>query len=481
MSSFSAKKLNRYEALLVKGLMHSSPHLSHHIAYACRETRLSKSFDHAEHKALYEMGANVAGPILAGYILWLLQEAQNRKIKRLYFLARDGQVLLEIARLFIRKAGIDLELRYLYASRQAWHLPAITKISPEEINWITQQDPILTLQIISNRLNLDSDMLKNLISKYVSVSKDDMHALTGQEIAIVHHLLLNDNNLQHLILQKAKSLRKSTLNYLKQEGLLQDRSWALVDMGWLGNLQESLKKILSSEEVYNDVISGFYFGLFKNTSRLKNDKIAYFFSPTFRQEYLIWGGAFVNILEIFTSADHGMTLEYKLDGNSQSIPRLKSHNHNFVKDGSLQLLRSGIYDFVERLSLTVLNDFDSDAYRLVTLDIIKSFYSHPSLAQARVLGDYLFSSDQSETVLHKFAPSLTFVDACRYLLYFKSRKRYKITFWIHGSRVRSNFSVRFFLFFMLIFSKLVPCCVFFFYRFVAFISLLLERFQNTKI
>ena len=38
-----------------------------------------------------------SAPILTYYVWWILQEAEKRQIKRLYFLARDGLILKEIA------------------------------------------------------------------------------------------------------------------------------------------------------------------------------------------------------------------------------------------------------------------------------------------------------------------------------------------------------------------------------------------------
>jgi predicted HAD superfamily hydrolase len=44
-------------------------------------------------------------------------------ITRIYFLARDGELLVEIAKLIIEHYSLKIEARYLYVSRQSLHLP----------------------------------------------------------------------------------------------------------------------------------------------------------------------------------------------------------------------------------------------------------------------------------------------------------------------------------------------------------------------
>ena len=59
----------------------------------------------------------VTAPVMVSYVWWVLIEAQKRKIDTLYFLARDGYTLYEVAKLFCEKFGIDIDCKYLYCSR----------------------------------------------------------------------------------------------------------------------------------------------------------------------------------------------------------------------------------------------------------------------------------------------------------------------------------------------------------------------------
>ncbi len=69
-----------------------------------------------------KMGASLGGIILYPYISWILYMCQMKKIKRLYFIARDGYVLKQIADQIISNAFFDIQITYIYGSRRAWRL-----------------------------------------------------------------------------------------------------------------------------------------------------------------------------------------------------------------------------------------------------------------------------------------------------------------------------------------------------------------------
>ena len=58
--------------------------------------------------------------MLVGFALWVVAQARRRGVRRLYFVARDGEVMLAAARHVIGRLAPDLELRYLYGSRKPW-------------------------------------------------------------------------------------------------------------------------------------------------------------------------------------------------------------------------------------------------------------------------------------------------------------------------------------------------------------------------
>lgn len=68
------------------------------------------------------VGMELGGSILFPYVYWLLDMCNQREIQRLYFLARDGYVLKQIADVIIKRYNLSIETKYVYSSRQAWQL-----------------------------------------------------------------------------------------------------------------------------------------------------------------------------------------------------------------------------------------------------------------------------------------------------------------------------------------------------------------------
>jgi hypothetical protein len=78
--------------------------------------------------ALLSVVSGVAGPTIFAAASWALLSAQADDIQALYFVSRDGEILLAAADLLQRELGLapDIECRYLYGSRRARQLPALS-------------------------------------------------------------------------------------------------------------------------------------------------------------------------------------------------------------------------------------------------------------------------------------------------------------------------------------------------------------------
>ena len=73
----------------------------------------------------------IVGPVMYSYVEWVLDEALRRGLSRLYFLARDGYLLKEIAKRIIEKRSLPIDARYFYCSRQSLRMPSYHIIGDE--------------------------------------------------------------------------------------------------------------------------------------------------------------------------------------------------------------------------------------------------------------------------------------------------------------------------------------------------------------
>jgi predicted HAD superfamily hydrolase len=416
----------------------------HRIAGAARLARLGREGFPEQPHPLFRIGVNLAGPVLTGYVAWILREASMKGIKRLYFVSRDGQVLLAIARRLIATVDVpSIELRYLYGSRQAWHLPATFDISSDLLDWLTIPDPVITLRILADRLACDLEMVTSVLSlEHFVLSGADV-PLSLNETSELRRIITSGGGFTSLIISMAEKTRSGVLAYFYQEGLFDNIPWAMVDMGWNGRLQNSLQAILHSGS-YSRQLDGFYFGLFTRGTD-SNRKYPYFFGPDLPKIFTQWGAAFISILEVLTAADHGMVQGYSMESDGEVRPIFKGHCEH-IQEWGIGPLRDGIEKFVQVVDATQLNRTDSAPFKQYLCDLLIQLQLHPTLEEAESLGAYPFSSNQAETVLRPFAPSLSFLEAVRYLKIFDGYRRFQLTFWLHGSRKRSAWHVNLFLY-----------------------------------
>lgn len=67
-----------------------------------------------------KMGMSLGGVILFPYVEWIIKQCLQQGISRLYFIARDGYILQQMADIYIRENQLKIHTKYIYGSRQAW-------------------------------------------------------------------------------------------------------------------------------------------------------------------------------------------------------------------------------------------------------------------------------------------------------------------------------------------------------------------------
>ena len=408
-----------------------------YLSGAARIARLQLVGDEdSRYDALYQLGVSTAGPVFTAYLSWLARLVDETGVRRLYFVSRDGQILHEMAKILFRNE--QLELRYLYGSRQAWHLPALTEISEREINWLTIADPILNIIVLAGRLLIAPEIVKDVLTvDGLPLGLDTV--MSDKDIRQLRVILSGDGKLSKLIQERAEALRQDAIGYLRQEGLFDDVPWGMVDLGWFGNMQDSLQKLLGHAG-YHKPVRGFYFGLVREPmpEMLKHP---FLFSIKEGGEALELGASFAQLAELFASGDHGSTICYQYVDNRYA-PVLQTRP-DWIESWGVHYLRAGILNFTKSLPINWCQD--GVDLRKRVLQIIKTLIYNPSMSEAIALGEYQFSSDQGEAMLRPFAPPLTFIDSIRYIRRFKTPERYNITYWLNGSRKRSPLLVNCFL------------------------------------
>lgn len=190
------------------------------------------------------VAAGVVGPLLLAQSLWLVQQTRRRGLRRLYFVARDGEVMLEAARRVFALLAPDVELRYLYGSRQAWEFPGLA-VQPATLReWVTVQKGF-TARAVLARVGLTTAELDAPDGPPgLSPSRADAPLGEGDRRALADWLQRPE--VAERVLERARQAATAVGAYLDQEGFADDVPTALVDLGWRGHTARAFDALLAS-------------------------------------------------------------------------------------------------------------------------------------------------------------------------------------------------------------------------------------------
>lgn len=402
---FHKTQFNRYEQIIVNS--EDIPlQLRSLLAGTSRLCRLQNPESDVHSQVIWDTSVNVTAPLLFGFVFWCLSEAQEKGIKRLYFIARDGQILLKIAKVICEKWNYTIDCRYLYGSRQAWHFPAITEIGETELDWIFDPTQFLSVNSVCERVNLNPEQIATTL-KQNGFSKE----FWAGNLDVQKRSLLRDvfqkQEVTQVIIDMAKTYREKAIGYFRQEGLADDIHFGIVDIGWHGRLQRSFSKLLNIAGFYPcNGIYGFYFGLSKRVKLFPKECLFAYFSdvdfPSERDKY-----CHRVLLELFVSADHGGTLRFE-EEKGKFIPILRNKENKKDLKWGLNVQQSAIVTYAHHIT-NILKDnkFKSKDLLEGSEKLLKEFVNNPNLDEANVFGSWIFAEDQTDNIVYYLAPKYT--------------------------------------------------------------------------
>lgn len=343
--------------------------------------------------SFYDIGFKYAGPILFIYVWWVLLEAQKKNINRLYFIARDGYPLYEIAKIFVDKFNLNIECKYLYCSRKALILPSINKSIEDELFNITKYSAKSTINIILDRIDASEEQKINIINDLVITNKvniDRNKILTIDEHKIVQNALMLSKIYIDTLKTNANTNYKATVSYLKQEGLYDHNAVHIVDIGWAGSIQKYLSKIINMEKP-NIKIFAYYFGTLYSLYLRDNGELydTWYFGKN--KQNIARALFSINIMESICTAPHGTTKSYH-NNNNVVIPFLD--NLDTKKTQITNQINSGILAFTRKMIMfTNFSDFKKSALHRYSFGICYKLMCAPSMEIVDCFSEFVHCDD----------------------------------------------------------------------------------------
>ncbi len=344
----------------------------------------------------WAVGFTIAGPLVLSFVQWLAKKAMNDAMQRLYFLAREGQILKIVYDLWVAGHAHAVASEYLVLSRRAITVPMISNL--DEIFKIARTD------------YAPNPMPDFIFERYgLRLSDHDCETLARQKIWPKHKMVaVEEGNIDHLspllqvlekrILNQAQQERPAMMAYLNRLGLNSDsqsNTAAIVDVGYAATTQDRLNQLLKQK------IHGYYLMTLDRAERVASAHqvitqgyYCHHAKPS-ATEPVIYRKSFS--IEKFLSADEAQIVRYQISEAGDIIPEYRSQTDEERQSAATRAeIRRGILDFTNQSILIrskLLSDYEIPAEIVETLFL--EFIKNPSRAEndllhALVLDDYYY-------------------------------------------------------------------------------------------
>jgi predicted HAD superfamily hydrolase len=392
-------------------------------AGAMRTARLQATHENPEAPLhLINSSGNIAGPLVFAFVWWILRSSQDLKIERLYFVSRDGQILIRVAEVLQKIWKFPTEIRYLYGSRQAWHLPGITSLENEHLkNWLFVGPDKLTISKIFKRLGFSSSEIQEIKADFFDPNIDSNQI--NQERLLQ---TLRKEALSKKILQKASEQRNLLETYLEQEKIFDGCKYAIVDVGWHGNMQRSLIQSIRAMGQSSELL-GFYLGLFGSKVSGQTQKMYPFYNTISGRPF---PSEAASMLELFLTGDHGSVVCYE-ENDGKVDPVLQTIKNNSALQWGLNHHQNAIVASAEELALCFpFNSSDLDSVAKLATKSFFNFFYNPLPEEAEIWRKLPFGSNQEDSLSYSLVPTLSKWEAT---MAFGFPARRPVGFWLEGS------------------------------------------------
>ncbi|NFG28054.1 hypothetical protein FC777_13155 [Clostridium botulinum] len=429
MENEYSKKINYYNKILKK--------YSYHVDFFKTANIMMENMPeniNLQNKIIYLNSTMVTAPTLISYVLYILKNAKEKKIKKLYFLARDGYIMHKIAVILCEKYNINIECRYLYCSRLVLRAPLYLINRGEAIEKICEEGAKISIEIVLKRAGISNDIQNNILNELDEEFKNKF--LTKKDLNKLKTILLNNKLFNEYAYEYAKDKYNDIFEYFKQEKLFEEKKYAIVDVGWLGTMQRHIREILQYSG-YKNNMNGYYFGMFENGRYEDGEYNCFYFSKEKNSSRRAFFNN--NLFECMCSANHGMTIGYSKDTAGFIKPVLKQYENKWNVNIQLNIVEK----FCEKFSiLNQWNEISFNYLDLMVKRLIISFMVFPNKEEASIYGSIPFCDDFTESYKIKLAQRLTKQELYQYnmfykiykkLFFIKNSNKFNESFWINGS------------------------------------------------
>ncbi len=413
-------RLERYQEILGKNVNMFMP-----VKEKANADRKGSFFVSGQRQTFLSVCDYVLAPVLDAYVLWVLKEALDTGKKRLYFLARDGYLMYRTAQIYCSKFSLPIECRYLCCSRYSIRIPMFHLDMSEAMDYICRGGIDVTLGKILKRAALTGQEQKEVLEQIGMEQQQDEH-IPYAEIPQIREKLENCHCFGQFVIRHSKEALPNLTGYLRQEGLLDNISYGLVDSGWVGSMQKMLGRAvayMTENEFPSARMEGYYWGLYELPEGVfAGDYHCFYFTPGNNLREKVY---FNNCLfEGVFSAPHGMTMGYRKEkgyyhpvyancspGRQWFMEEMEAQILRCIRGKAEAILEAGRIAWPEVKEFDILKHYlarmDTENNHQTIYRLLKTFMGKPTREEAEFFGTLQFSDDVLDESRQQIAAPLS--------------------------------------------------------------------------
>lgn len=343
-------------------------------------------------------------PVLTEYVEWVLKEAVKNGKRRLYFLARDGYMMYRMAKKLADARGLDLDIRYLRVSRFSIRNAEYYFAGKAALHTLCAGGINISFEKIMKRANLTEEESLH-IARLAGYTENYKTILSYRQLCSLKRELSGIGPFFVYLKRHTGDCYHTTVSYLRQEGLLEETPYALVDSGWTGTLQLSLQRVLEHAKAGKVSLQGYYFGIYERPKGTDRSQYRAFY---FGEREVLRKISFANCLfETVFSAPEGMTYGYRFhewklpEGVYEAVGNGRRNPNADVMEYFTELLTqyAAAYEGIH-------HDKDAVSYKKTVRfvkSLLKPMMGNPTQWEAEAFGGLLFCDDVLELQLQPVA------------------------------------------------------------------------------
>lgn len=314
---------------------------------------------------LYKWGYEAYGPLILGFCYWINDMIQEKKISKVYFLARDMYHIMKIFKFLFP----NVEINYLEVSRKSMRRSYVIKTNNVSSVFDTMARKQYSILDVCVALGINPNRFVNeCANKGLLISIEDLFP----DITTLLYSKINE-----IILNILLETPDYTYEYLNQMGMTSDEKIAIVDIGWHGTIQNMLETITGEKYI------GFYFGSTVRSAFKKMELYGYWYDAK-NENQILSKLTMIPILEVMLFPQIGTTISYqKIGGKISPIYGECEMDERFSLINDFQ---NGSVQFVKDYIAYNMDSENGIDVEISTKNYEKLAFS-PSYCEARILAE----------------------------------------------------------------------------------------------